>query len=178
MVHFSWTTKGRASYKAQWTFIRMQPDGQATVRAGHDAIWRDAHASWFEWLEGSAPFFWNWSEAYQRDVQDGQWHFLTGPLPVFLKAQKRHMDVASHELMRKKVVQVRKCGFVSAGPVISGTHYFLVPKGLDNIRMVYNGTSCGLNDVLWASCFGLPAVKQTLRALLPGYLQCNLGIGE
>ncbi len=38
--------------------------------------------------------------------------------------------------------------------------------------------SCGLNDVLWAPCFGLPMVKQTLRALLPGYCQCDLDVGE
>jgi hypothetical protein len=57
VVHFSWSTKGRASYKAQWTFICTHPDGQATVWAGHDAIPRSAHASWFEWLEGLAPFF-------------------------------------------------------------------------------------------------------------------------
>jgi hypothetical protein len=65
---FAWTTKGRASYKAQWTLIRAHLDGRATVQAGHDAIQWSAHASWFEWLEGLAPFFWNWSEAYQRDV--------------------------------------------------------------------------------------------------------------
>jgi hypothetical protein len=80
--------------------------------------------------------------------------------------------------MRKKVVQVRKRGYVSAGPVVSGTHYFSVPKGLDNIRMVYNGTSCGLNDVLRTPCFSLPTVKQTLRSLLPGYLQCDLDVAE
>jgi hypothetical protein len=54
---FAWATKGRASYKAQWPFIRAGPDGRATVRAGHDAIRQSAHASWFEWLEGLAPFF-------------------------------------------------------------------------------------------------------------------------
>jgi hypothetical protein len=84
----------------------------------------------------------------------------------------------SHELMRAKVVKVRKRGYVSPGVVTNGTHYFSVPKGLDDIRMVYNGTSCGLNDVLWAPRFGLPTVKQTLRALLAGYLQCDLDVGE
>jgi hypothetical protein len=81
-------------------------------------------------LEGSAPFFWNWSEAYQREICNGQRHFLTGPLLVFTKPQKRHWDAALHKLMQKKVVQVRKQGYVSAGTVVSGTHYFLVPKGL------------------------------------------------
>ena len=44
--------------------------------------------------------------------------------------------------------------------------------------MFYNGTSCGLNDVLWAPRFDLSMVKQTLRLLLPGYLQCDLDVGE
>jgi len=44
--------------------------------------------------------------------------------------------------------------------------------------MVYNGTSCGLNVFLWAPRFGLPTVKQTLRALLAGYCQCDLDVGE
>jgi hypothetical protein len=64
------------------------------------------------------------------------------------------------------------------GKVVGGTHYFCVDKGADDIRMVYNGTSCGLKDVLWAPRFGLPTSKQTLRALLPGYCQCDLDVGE
>ena len=88
------------------------------------------------------------------------------------------MKLHSHKLMRKKVVQVRKREYVNPGTVLSGAHYFLVPKGLDHIRMVYNGTSCGLNKVLCAPWFGLPMVKQTLRALLPGYHQCDLDVGE
>ena len=32
--------------------------------------------------------------------------------------------------------------------------------------------------MLWAPHFGLPTVRHTLRALLPGYYQCDLDIGE
>jgi hypothetical protein len=103
------------------------------VQVGYDAVWWSAHASWFDWLEGLAPFFWNKSEAYQREIPNGKRHFLTGPLPVFMNPQKRHRDAASNKLMRKKVMQVRKRGYVSAGTVASGTQYFLVPKGLDDI---------------------------------------------
>jgi hypothetical protein len=80
--------------------------------------------------------------------------------------------------MRAKVVQVRKRGYILPGKVIGGTHYFCVDKGPDDIRMVYNGTSCGLNEVLWAPHFGLLTIKQTLQALLPGYFQCDLDVGE
>ena len=80
--------------------------------------------------------------------------------------------------MREKVVQVRKRGYILPGKITGGTQFFCVDKGVDDIRMVYNGTSCGLNEVLWAPRFGLPTVRQTLRALLPGYFQCNLDVGE
>jgi hypothetical protein len=78
---FAWSQKGRAAYRAQRSFIRSTPDGLATVRAGHDALRRSANASWFEWLEGSAPFFWNWGAQYQRGLRDGQPHYVTGPFP-------------------------------------------------------------------------------------------------
>jgi hypothetical protein len=56
---YVWSTKGRAAYRSQWTFLHSTLEGQSTVRAGLDAIRRGANASWFEWLEGSAPLFWN-----------------------------------------------------------------------------------------------------------------------
>ena len=55
---------------------------------------------------------------------------------------------------------------------------FYVDKGLTDIRMVYIGTSCGLNNVLWAPHFGLATVNHTLRSLLPGYHQCDMDVGE
>ena len=44
--------------------------------------------------------------------------------------------------------------------------------------MVYNGTSCGLNDILYAPHFGLPTVRETLRAILPGFHQCDLDVQD
>ena len=70
--------------------------------------------------------------------------------------------------MRRKILEVRKRDYIRPGQVTGGTHYFCVPKGPEDIRMVYNGTSCGLNDVLFAPRFGLPTVWHTLRAILPG----------
>ncbi len=44
--------------------------------------------------------------------------------------------------------------------------------------MVYNGTSCGLNEIFYAPHFGLPTVKETLWALLPGFYQCDLDVQD
>jgi hypothetical protein len=71
MMSYQWTTKGRAAYKAQWMFLRATSDGLATVKAGLDAIRQASQASWFKWLEGLAPFFWNWGEQYHHLIWDG-----------------------------------------------------------------------------------------------------------
>jgi hypothetical protein len=175
---FAWSKKGQAAYRAQWLSIRSTLDGLATVWAGHDALRRSTNVPWFECLEGLAPFFWNWGAQYQRGLQDGQPHYVTGPFPLFMQPQKGHKDPAKHKLMWANVVQVCKQGYILPGKVVGGAYHFCVDKGANNIRMVYNGTSCGLNNVLWAPRFGLPTVKQTLRALLPGYCQCDLDVRE
>jgi hypothetical protein len=104
---------------------------------------------------------------------------MTGTLGTpFLRKQSKARDPHKHELMRAKVVQVCQGGYIKPGRVISGTHYFCVDKGTSDIRMVYNGTSCGLNAQLHAPHYGLLSVKHTLRALREGYLQCDLDIQE
>ncbi len=78
------------------------------VEDRYDAIHRCADASWFDWCKGSAPLFWNWGLAYQREVRDGQPHFMMGtPGKPFLREQSKAKDPLKHELMRNKVVQVQ-----------------------------------------------------------------------
>ncbi len=151
---YEWTSKGGNAYHAQWSLLRGMEDDLASIEAGHDDVCQSSTASWFEWLEGSAPLFWNWPNRYQREVRDGQPHFMTGiPGPPFLQAQSKHKDPAKHELIKAKVVKVCKLDCIRPGEVISGTHFFSVDKGETDIRMVYNGTSCGLNDILYTPHF-------------------------
>ncbi len=69
-------------------------------------------------------------------------------------------------------------GYITLGHVTSGTHYFCVDKGTSDIRIVYNGTSCGLNECLHAHHYGVLLVMHTLQALREGYYQCNLDVGK
>jgi hypothetical protein len=87
-------------------------------------------------------------------------------------------DAVKHELMRAKVVKVRKLDYIRTGGVVSGTHFFSVEKGTTDIRMVYNGTSYGLNDILYALHFSLPTVRENLWAILPDFFQCNLNVQD
>jgi hypothetical protein len=65
---YSWSAKGQQFYGSQWVMYRRSTEGRATVSAGLDALRRGVNASWFEWLEGSSPFFWNWPVRYQKEV--------------------------------------------------------------------------------------------------------------
>lgn len=42
------------------------------------------------------------------------------------------------------------------------TSFFSVPKGDNDIRMVYDGTKSGLNNCMWAPQFSLPTIEAHL----------------
>ena len=52
--------------------------------------------------------------------------------------------------------------------VRTGLHYFAVPKGDTDIRVVFDSTSSGLNEALWAPNFFLPTARDA--ALLLSFL--------
>ena len=56
-------------------------------------------------------------------------------------------------------------------------HYFSVPKGED-IMMVYNDKSSGINSSLWAPHFALPTFGSTLQAVEMGTFMEDQDIGE
>ena len=80
--------------------------------------------------------------------------------------------------MKNKVEKVRKILYIKPGTFLSLTHMFYVRKGLNDIRMVYNSTSCGLNQALWAPYFGLTIIQHTRCTILPGYSQCDMDVGD
>ena len=58
----------------------------------------------------------------------------------------------------KKVVDRR---YVISGRIYNLTGYFHIPKGLGDIRLVYDATKSKLNDAVWAPRFGLPTAEDT-----------------
>ena len=56
--------------------------------------------------------------------------------------------------------------------------YVAVEKDDDDIRVVFNGTSCGLNATTWASKFWLSTHTTMTRLLSYGYRVVDADIGE
>lgn len=57
---------------------------------------------------------------------------------------------------------MRLRGYIEVGIVLSLACCFQVPKGKDDIPMVYDVTACGLNDALWAPGFWMPTIMNVL----------------
>ena len=53
----------------------------------------------------------------------------------------------------KKVIKWRYLTMASGATIKSYIKYFAVPKGEDDIRMVYDATANKLNDAVWAPSF-------------------------
>jgi hypothetical protein len=87
------------------------------------------------------------------------------------------MEQTKLKLIAPKIGKVRKRGYIKAGPIQSLIDFFDVPKGED-IRMVYNGTSSGLNDPLWAPSFFLPSADSAGRLLTFSSFCVDLDLGE
>jgi hypothetical protein len=58
-----------------------------------------------------------------------------------------------------KLQNVQSKGYIAPGEVNSLTSYFAVPKGDDDIRMVYDASASGLNAGLWVPTFALPSAE-------------------
>lgn len=147
-------------------------------RAGLAAINHALDSDWWEWRRGSAPFFWRWPVHCMEEMRDGLPPCFVGPLPKYRRPQRIPADEETVKKIQGKLVKFRDRGYIAPGAVDSLMSMFDVPKGVDDIRLVFDGTGCGLNSVLWAPWFALPNVSSVLRTLEPGYWCADNDFGE
>ena len=181
MVHwdhggYSWTKDGRSKYNHLWN-VRAHGSSYMWLK-GQDALQRAFKSSWWEWRAGSSPFFWRWPKWYRNFIQHGIAFPLFREPPRHMKPQRRVTDTKRHKLVCAKLRTVIDKGYLGPGPIKSLTAFFDVPKGEDDIRMVYDGTVNGFNDSIEVPTFGMPTLKAHLRAMGPGYHMVDADVGE
>ena len=143
-----------------------------------DCIRRVANATWWNWDQGSRPLFWKWPEDYWKRVLHGVPAWFGGRVTPWIRRQGEVDDLNHVKLIRQKLDTIQQKGYVEDGPITSLMPFFHVPKGIDDIRMVYDGSASGLNDMLWAPWFSLPTVATLIRSLEPGYSMSDNDLGE
>lgn len=153
------------------------------VERGIDVLLRWDQSTWWEWTDGSALVFWRWGSSMQLAL-DGLPPFISSDLPQWRpKSTSRRRRLSSqqavkHDMIATKIKTILDKRYITRGFISSFTQFFDVPKGTDDIRIVYNGSSCGLNCSLWSPNFWLPTVKTALRHMDYNYYSVDLDIGE
>ena len=180
---YHWSANGKATYKKWYRiyhkkkYSRDSKDYFKSLEAGIDCIERAVKAKEWTWPAGSRTFFWRWG-IFWKDARDGSKVWVRGDLPKCMNAQSVPKDEKTKSQVKEKISDVRNKGYITKGYVKSLTSFFDVPKGDGDIRMVYNGTSSGLNDAVWAPWFNLPTVETHLRAVIPGTFMCDIDLSE
>jgi hypothetical protein len=146
---------------------------------GMDAISRALAASFWEWDDGSTVFFWRWTKEHRKELRDGLkvW-FRKSELPSYWGRQRWPEDRLQREQLQEKILKVVRRRYVSNGFVKSLTSFFAVPKGVGDIRVVYDGTRSGLNDSIWAPNFYLPTIASVLHKSDDKTFYGDIDIGE
>jgi len=150
----------------------------ADAKAGRSALLCFGASDWWEWKGGSTLNFWRWPEGEQRRAaRDGMRAYIIGQLPRNRKPARPPKSEEKRSIFAK-IVKVLRRGYLAFNPDIKSlVDVFAVQKGLD-IRCVYNGASCGLNEALWAPNFWLPKASSASRLLDYGYYSVDLDMGE
>ena len=124
-------------------------------------------STWWEWSFGSSPFFWRWNGDEQISAaRDGMQIFSLSPMPRSRRDFKPpRFDSDTRKVVASKIQSMIQKSYLEVGFVRSQLHYFAVPKGDSDVRVVFDGTSCGLNETLWSPNFFLPSSRNAADLL-------------
>ena len=125
--------------------------------------------------------FWRWN-SFQKEARDGFPIFIlesllknhsikvltTSPLSN-LNLKARYVD---------KIKRILLVNYIEEGYVRWDIRCFGVSKGEDDIRLVYDGTSSGLNQLVWSLSFFLAMSTSLARSIIVNTYQMDLDVGE
>jgi hypothetical protein len=173
---------GEREDREEETIVLPHEELHREVMAGiNSTITRFSEADWWTWKRGSALHFWRWPAGEQRtSARDGMPIWVRSKLPNYQRKPRPPDPLKKHLILKKLqkildreyVVVPRHQAFIQ-----SLMDFFEVEKDSD-IRLVYNGTSCGLNDSIWAPNFWLPTPATAAKLLGYGYYMVDIDLGE
>jgi hypothetical protein len=146
---------------------------------GMDAIRRALSATFWEWDDGSTIIFWRWPKEFRRELRDGLlvW-YRERDLPSYWGRQRWPEDRHQRKQLEEKVLKVVARRYIVPGYVKSLTSFFAVPKGTDDIRVVYDATKSGLNAAIWTPNFMLPTASSILNNASERTFFGDIDLGE
>ena len=165
-----------------WYKLHGQLDEDKEVwKAGMKAVKRAWWCTFWDWPRGSSIFFWRWPPDYQRVARLGLAPMFDGDPPTSMDYQPPYDDLEVKAKVKAKLQRVLDRGYVEMCDiqlVESLMYMFSVPKGQDDVRMVYDGTRSGLNESLFAPWFIMPNADTMTRWVVAGLWLHNNDYGD
>lgn len=164
---------------------RVNKDGSPTqlgveLTAMTNILWYASEATWFEHKSGSTLHYFRFPPIYQRLAKEGIPIFFEKQGPTSKTRQAKFRNPAMKKGAKSKLQKVIDRRYIVEANITlkSLIKYFAVPKGDDDIRMVYDATANGLNEAVWSPSFWLPTVESMLRAITPTSHILDRDMGE
>jgi hypothetical protein len=169
----------RSNDGKDWYYRRKEnSELEKDASAIADALLRAFKCTWWDWSAGSTLFFWRWHSEFKTETQDGIHIYVTGKPPRYQKPQPKPSTEERAGLVWAKLAKVRNRNYIEQGPDLILMDYFEVVKAIFDVRMVYDATKCGLNDVVWAPNFFIPSVDSMLGVLDTNSWMGDIDLGE
>lgn len=144
-----------------------------------DCIRRCANSTWWEWTDGSRLLFWRWPRAWRREARDGaRGYHKSYPQPNLKYPQVPMQEQWIIDKDREKLEKLLRRRYIVKGSVRNTVPRFPVPKGSDDIRVVWDLAKNGLNECMFTPSFFLPTMPTYLRRVAAGAHHGDFDIGE
>jgi hypothetical protein len=125
-ARYMWTGNYKSQYAHYWKAMwgQKENDKQKYLLAAGGCITRAANSTWWNWEDGSRPFFWRWSEEYCHHIRDGIPFWYRGDPPRHLGSQQNEKDPEVRKTMGTKLMMVFACRYFEYGLILSLTSFF------------------------------------------------------
>ncbi|KAI2508113.1 hypothetical protein MHU86_6286 [Fragilaria crotonensis] len=149
------------------------------LEKGRAVLSQVLQSTWWEWTFGSALYFWRWNGIeQQRAARDGMRSYVQSPLPVGRRPKRVKANPEVRDMVVGKIEGMARRYYLESGHVSNSLDYFAVPKGDADVRVVFDGSSCGLNKALWSPNFFLPTASSAAMLLSFGTWMADMDFEE
>jgi hypothetical protein len=157
----NWHTRPRSWHDGEPTKIGKDQCAIAGI------LWHATHTNWFEFHASLRLVHLRFLIRYCEMARDGVPVFFERPGPMTLEVQPPMADEKTRTIAKDKILKIIMQRYLLTMDikVKSLFKYFMVPKGEDDIRLVYDATANKLNECVWVPTFWLPTVDSLVRAL-------------
>jgi hypothetical protein len=154
-------------------------DLDVNIAAVRDCVTRCANSTWWEWRDGSRLLFWRWPLAWRLEARDGSPGYHIGaPRPRRSFPNPPITEQWIVEKDEEKLMKLLLRRYLVPGEYRTAVPRFPVPKGADDIRVVWDLAKNGLNEHMFTPSFFLPTMNTYLRRLSAGAYCGDFDIGE